>query len=199
MVGQLEGLSKCHFFKLTFVTRVIAWDRQACPRLDLKTLPGNTKGGSITVPLTSCLTGLDQSVLQIKTKIVRSHTADYKPVKQEVNGTVILPPLVFPDSAHILSRSLKPVHGGRGRWAGAVTHCFRHWQILAPRSFIKPPPDFRKRKWATLRSSSPPKCWPSRPRARPRQTRPRGRCRKSRGRTSKAGSNWRLCSGGRRY
>ncbi len=27
--------------------------------------PGNTKGGSIIVPLTSCLTGLDQSVLQI--------------------------------------------------------------------------------------------------------------------------------------
>ncbi len=38
---------------------------------------GNTKVGSITVPLTSCLT-------------------DSKPVKQEVNGTVILPPLVFP-------------------------------------------------------------------------------------------------------
>ncbi len=34
--------------------------------------------------------------LQIKTKIVSSHTADSKPVKQEVNGTVILPPLVFP-------------------------------------------------------------------------------------------------------
>jgi hypothetical protein len=29
--------------------------------------------------------------LQIKTKIVSCHTADYKPVKQEVNGTVILP------------------------------------------------------------------------------------------------------------
>ncbi len=58
--------------------------------------PGNTKGGSITVQLTSCLTGLDQSVLQIKTKIVSSHTADSKPVKQEVNGTMILPPLVFP-------------------------------------------------------------------------------------------------------
>jgi hypothetical protein len=56
----------------------------------------NTKGGSITVPLTSCLTGLDQSVLQIKTKIVSCHTADPKPVKQELNGTVILPPLVFP-------------------------------------------------------------------------------------------------------
>jgi hypothetical protein len=42
------------------------------------------------------LTGLDWSVLQIKTKIVSCHTADSKPVKQEVNGTVILPPLVFP-------------------------------------------------------------------------------------------------------
>jgi len=34
--------------------------------------------------------------LQVKTKIVSSHTADSKPVKQEVDGTVILPPLVFP-------------------------------------------------------------------------------------------------------
>ncbi len=59
-------------------------------------LSGNTKGGSITVPLTSCLTGLDQSVLQIKTKIVSCHTVDSKPFKQEVNGTVMLPPLVFP-------------------------------------------------------------------------------------------------------
>jgi hypothetical protein len=58
--------------------------------------PGNTKGGSITVPLTSCLTGLDESVLQIKTKIVSCHTDDSKQVKQEVNGAVRLPPLVFP-------------------------------------------------------------------------------------------------------
>jgi hypothetical protein len=36
--------------------------------------------------------------LQIKTNIVSCHTADSKPVKQEVNGTVILPPLVFPGS-----------------------------------------------------------------------------------------------------
>ncbi len=49
--------------------------------------PGNTKGGSITVPLTSSLTGLDQSVLQIKTKIVSSQTADSKPVKQEVKSS----------------------------------------------------------------------------------------------------------------
>jgi hypothetical protein len=33
--------------------------------------------------------------LQIKTKIVSCHTADSKPVKQEVKGTVILPPLVL--------------------------------------------------------------------------------------------------------
>jgi hypothetical protein len=61
-------------------------------------LPGNTKGGSITVPLTSCLTGLDWTVLKIKTKIVSCHIANSKPVKQEVNGTAILPPLVFPGS-----------------------------------------------------------------------------------------------------
>ncbi len=48
--------------------------------------------------MTSCLTGLDQSVLQIKTKIVSCHTAVSKRVKQEVNGTVILTPLVFPSS-----------------------------------------------------------------------------------------------------
>ncbi len=33
--------------------------------------------------------------MQIKTKNVSCHTADSKPVKQEVNGTVILLPLVF--------------------------------------------------------------------------------------------------------
>jgi hypothetical protein len=60
---------------------------------------GNTKLLSITVPLTSCLTHLDLSVLQLKTKIVICHTADSEPVKQEVNGTVILPPLVFLDKS----------------------------------------------------------------------------------------------------
>ncbi len=61
--------------------------------IDLYIKPGNTKG----VPVTFCLSGLDWYVLQITTKIVSSHTADSKAVKQEVNGTVILPPLVFPD------------------------------------------------------------------------------------------------------
>ncbi len=40
------------------------------------------------------------SVLRIKTKIVSCHTADSKPVKQEVNSTVILPPLVFPNGVN---------------------------------------------------------------------------------------------------
>jgi hypothetical protein len=62
----------------------------------LNVCTGNTKGGSITVPLTSCLTILDKSVLQIKTKIVSSHTADSKPAKQKVNSKVILTPLAFP-------------------------------------------------------------------------------------------------------
>jgi hypothetical protein len=44
---------------------------------------------------------LYKSVMQIKTNIVSCQTADSKPVKQEVNGTVILPPLVF--SAQIRS------------------------------------------------------------------------------------------------
>jgi hypothetical protein len=34
--------------------------------------------------------------MQIKAKDFSCHTADSKPVKQEVNGTVIYPPLVFP-------------------------------------------------------------------------------------------------------
>jgi hypothetical protein len=35
--------------------------------------------------------------LQITTKNVSCHTADSEPVKWEVNGKVILPPLVIPD------------------------------------------------------------------------------------------------------
>ncbi len=41
--------------------------------------------------MTSCLTRLEESVFEIS-----CHTVDSKPVKQEVNDTVILPPLVFP-------------------------------------------------------------------------------------------------------
>ncbi len=43
--------------------------------------------------------------MQIKTKNGSCHTADSKPVKQEVNSTVILPPLVFPGLSIIPSKS----------------------------------------------------------------------------------------------
>ncbi len=58
--------------------------------------PGNTKAGSITVPLTSCLTGLESAVWQLTIFVFICKTDLSKPVKQEVNCTVILPPLVFP-------------------------------------------------------------------------------------------------------
>ncbi len=40
--------------------------------------------------------------MRIKTKIVSCRTANSKPVKQEVNGTVILLPFVFPGVMHNL-------------------------------------------------------------------------------------------------
>ncbi len=61
--------------------------------------PGNTKGGNITVPLTSCLTGLESAVCQLTIFVFICRTDYTKPVKQEVNNTVILPPLVFPGSS----------------------------------------------------------------------------------------------------
>ncbi len=57
---------------------------------------GNTKGGSITLPLTSCLTGLKSIVCQLTIFVFICKTDKSTPVQQEVNGTVILPPLVFP-------------------------------------------------------------------------------------------------------
>jgi hypothetical protein len=57
---------------------------------------GNTKGGRITVPLTSCLTGQESAVWQLTIFVFICKTDKSKPVTQEVNGTVILPTLVFP-------------------------------------------------------------------------------------------------------
>jgi hypothetical protein len=59
---------------------------------------GNTKGGSITVLLNSVSTGLE-SAAWLLTFFVFICKTDSKPVKQEVNSTVILPPLVFPGTS----------------------------------------------------------------------------------------------------
>ncbi len=55
--------------------------------------PGNTKGGSITVLLTSCLTGLESAVWQLTIFVFICKTYYSKPVKEEVMGTVILQPI----------------------------------------------------------------------------------------------------------
>ncbi len=52
--------------------------------------------GSITVLLTSCRTGLESAVLELTIFVFIWKTDYSKPVKQEANGTVMLPPLVFP-------------------------------------------------------------------------------------------------------
>jgi len=63
--------------------------------------PGNTKGGKNHCTLDLLLDWFGSVCFANKNKIVSCHTADSKPVKQEVNGTVILPPLVFPAGIHI--------------------------------------------------------------------------------------------------
>jgi hypothetical protein len=66
---------------------------------------GNTKGRSITVLFTSCLTGQESAVWLLTIFVFICETDYSKPVKQEVNSTVILSPLVFPDSVHFLKNS----------------------------------------------------------------------------------------------
>jgi hypothetical protein len=61
----------------------------------MSALTGNTKGGSITVPLTSHLTGLASTVFTDNFCFYLQKDQS-KPVKQEINGTMILPPFVFP-------------------------------------------------------------------------------------------------------
>jgi hypothetical protein len=59
---------------------------------------GNAKGGSITVLSTSCWTGLESAVWQLTILVFICKTDQSEPVKQEVNRTVILPCLVFPET-----------------------------------------------------------------------------------------------------
>jgi hypothetical protein len=54
------GLNLQFFYKDKFTSDGSAWVEHL--PLHLKVKAGNTKGGSITVPLTSCLTGLESAV-----------------------------------------------------------------------------------------------------------------------------------------
>ncbi len=62
-------------------------------------------------------------------KIVNCHTTDSKPVKQEVNSTVMLPPLVFPGLIHV-SKAL--IQGITNRFLDIFT-------MATVKSQIKPP------------------------------------------------------------
>ncbi len=76
----------------------------------LYTWAGNTKGGSITVPLTSCLSGLESAVWQLTIFVFICKTIKSKPVKQEINGTVILTPFVFPDLSYYFETQAMEQH-----------------------------------------------------------------------------------------
>ncbi len=60
--------------------------------LELLELDQGMQKGKYHCTIDLLLDWFRKSVLQIKTKIVSCHRADSKSVKQEVNGTVILPP-----------------------------------------------------------------------------------------------------------
>ena len=76
----------------------VSFFRKQQQHLDLNPQPGNTNGGSITVPFIdllfdwfgiSCMT-TDNFCFYLQNRLIQT--------TQEVNGTVILPPLVFPAS-----------------------------------------------------------------------------------------------------
>ncbi len=74
-----------------WLTKFVNW-----PNHGKSVYTGTTKGGSIIVPMTSCLTGLESAVWQLPIFVFICKTDYSKSFKQEVNHTVILPPLVFP-------------------------------------------------------------------------------------------------------
>jgi hypothetical protein len=96
---------------------------------------GNSEGESMTVPLTSCLTGLDKSVLQIKTKIVSCHTADSKQGGQWYSDTS---PLVFPARVLVQIKTFHPSPIFVSKTDELRTIQSRVPFLLHPQSNIKP-------------------------------------------------------------
>ncbi len=100
LVGKLERLYfllcrlalfkcfSCFFYKQNIKQLPYSLHRHNCDQ-------GILKGGSITVPLTSCLTGLESAVWQLTIFVFICKTDHFKPVKQEVNSTVILPTIKY--------------------------------------------------------------------------------------------------------
>ncbi len=94
---------------------------------------GNTKRRSITVLLTSCLTCLGLAVHQMTIFVFICKTDLSKSVKQEVNGTVILPPLAFP------SAGLEPWTLGLWDKCSTVVKPLPDYSILLDTSLVSVP------------------------------------------------------------
>jgi len=95
-------LHKIISFHLHFFEKVKHRETSASLSLSLflyrvvNVIPGKSKGGSITVPLTSCLTGLESIVGLLTIFVFKCKTELSKPVKQEVNGTMDTSPFSIP-------------------------------------------------------------------------------------------------------
>jgi hypothetical protein len=64
--------------------------------------------------------------------MVSCHTADFKPVKQEVKGTVILPPLEFPGLSFVKFVNFSVIVTSKARaYLSGTCYCgSSQWQIL---------------------------------------------------------------------
>jgi hypothetical protein len=108
--------------------------------------PGNTKGGSITVPLTSCLAGLEWAVWLLTIFVFICKTDYSKLVKQEVNGTVILSPLVFPglSCCHFIEPSHSCFWWLSHFWLGSMKSLFDEkplrWKAVSMKSLFDEKP-----------------------------------------------------------
>jgi hypothetical protein len=79
---------------------------------------GNTKGGSITVPLTPCLTGLDLSVLQINKNCQLSHSW-FQTSQSGGQWYSDTPPLVFPGRCQTLVEAVSKLYW-IGQWSWII-------------------------------------------------------------------------------
>ncbi len=103
--------------------------------------PGNTRGGSITVPLTSCLTCLESAAWQLTIFVFICKTDKSKRVKQEVNSTVIFSPFSIPWSEFLfwLASGSSPVveHLSHHPKDEGSTTFHRRWDLKWNRKSIK--------------------------------------------------------------
>jgi hypothetical protein len=77
---------------------------------------------------------------KINTKIISCHTADSKQVKQEVNSTMILPPLVLPAQSLPHPKTLTLTKRGMNLFVKRVCHGIFH--DILPKEYSGTFPEF---------------------------------------------------------